>query len=53
MIAFVRLTDEQRAVRDEKDDRWLDTLRQQAADSSDPETQENARLLLASREKVA
>jgi hypothetical protein len=31
------------------EDRWLRTLRQQAADDSDPETQANARLLLANR----
>lgn len=47
---FVRLTPEQRARRAARVAAWLETLRAQANDDSDPETQANARALLARRE---
>lgn len=51
MHTAVRLSDEERASHDRREARWLETLRTQAADSSDPETQANARALLAAREE--
>jgi hypothetical protein len=46
---FLALTPEQRASHEAKVDRWTRTLIEQARDDSDPETQANARLLLANR----
>jgi hypothetical protein len=45
----VRLTDEQKARRDESENLWLTTLVVAANDSSDPEFRDNARALLDAR----
>jgi hypothetical protein len=50
---YVRLNQEERASHETKVERWIETLKRQAADDSDPETQANARALLKSRRKEA
>jgi len=46
---FVTLTDEQRKSCEARCDRWIATLMDQARSDDDPETRDNARLLLANR----
>lgn len=49
MHAMVTLTDAERSSHERKLDRWTETLIAQARNDADPETRENARLLLDNR----
>jgi hypothetical protein len=49
MHTMVTLTETERASHEAKYDRWTQTLIQQARSDEDPETRDNARLLLDNR----
>ena len=48
-VEYVKLTEAQRANHEQKVDKWIAILIEQARSNNDPETRDNARLLLDAR----